>query len=616
MTLVSSKEQVHELITRLEQSHIYVLDVETHKTDTFDGKTLMGVAIGVPDGLDLDTWYVTPDLFPLLFDVLRHKEMVGFSLMFDLEICEQAGFVFEGFVWDVLVMSHLCNENEFAFSLDALSQRYLKSKKGVVWGSSTVEISKLEKIYGWNNIPIEFMSVYAEQDIQLTWKLWIKVRYELQKQGLGKVYLAASKYVKALQHICQEGILIDWEKLRELRSEAVREMDSLESFVGFKPSKRGLLQQRLYGSGDGGLNLPIVKSTSPKSGAKPQPAQDTEALNRLIAKFPEHQEFLSAVLRYRQLSKAVSTWYDGFSTRKTVAGRLHPGLKQHGTKTGRLSCAEPNLQQIPRERSRVKSLFLDTAGHLLVEFDYAGIELRVGSYYAMKNGQDSLMYEMFKENADVHAATARSIGAYEQVSDAYEARQVGKTGNFAWIYGVGPATFATQLYKLYGFECSTEQATEWTELFHTTYPGFRRINKLYADFHKKYGYVEMFNKRRARIKDVDRYGRVKHHIAFNRVVQGGCGQVLMYSAIELSKQIKQDKLTARLSNTVHDCFWVYIKPEDLNEATQQIIDVMRYVPERRFEIPFEVKPELMNHEAAHWNGGCWENVPDLTKVRS
>lgn len=605
MTLINSIEEINELIARLEKTHIYVLDVETHKTDTFDNKTLLGVAIGVPDGLDLDTWYVRPEHFHLLFPVLSDREMVGFSLMFDLEICEQAGFKHTGFVWDVLIMHHLCNENEFAFSLDALSLRYLKQRKGVMWGKETVDIVKLEKIFGWNNIPIEFMSVYAEQDIQLTWKLWIRIRSELQKQGLGKVYVPASRYVKSLQHVVQEGLLIDWNKLGELRAEAVIEMSRLELLIGFKPSKRGLLHRKLYTTEDGGFGFPVVKWTTPKSGAKPQAAQDTEALNRLIGRFAEHREYLNAVLEWRRLSKAVSTWYDGFELRRTASNRLHPGLKQHGTKTGRLSCAEPNLQQIPRERGRVKSLFLDPPGYVLLECDYAGVELRGGSYYAMKIGNDALMYEMFKENADVHAATATSIGAYSQVANPREARQVGKTGNFAWIYGVGAETFATQLYKLYNFNCSIEQAEEWTQLFHETYPGFRRVNKLYATFHQRHGYVELFNKRRARIAPEVPGARPKHHIAFNRVVQGGCGQVLMYAINELSKQIKDGRLKARMCNTVHDCVWFYVKPEDLDIATQQIIDIMRFVPEKVFGIPFEVEPQLLNNEHAEWKEGKW-----------
>jgi DNA polymerase-1 len=583
--MIVNEESVDHLISRLEQSHMYCLDVETFKTDTFDGKKLLGVAIGVPRGLDLDTYYVPANLFPRLHSSLADREMVGFSLMFDLEICEQNGLCHTGFIWDVQVMMHLCNENEFQFSLDALSLRYLQQRKGVRWGDGIVSIDDFEKIYTWNKIPQDIMATYAEQDISLTWQLFIRARAELERQQLTKIYMSASKYVRSLQRMVKTGLLVDWDKLESRRTEVLERMEKLEAVIGFQPSKRKQLHALLYDE----LGLPIIKYT--KSG---QPAQDVDVLNRLAEDYPEYEELLQNIIEWKQGQKEESTWLTGFTTRKTAQGRIHPGLKQHGTKTGRLSCAEPNLQQLPREGKRGKDLFTAEPGYALVEFDYAGVELRIASSYAAKFGDDR-MYQMFlAESVDVHAETAKAIGAYEQVVNPYEARQVGKTGNFSWIYGVGPAGFSSQLYKLYRFRCSIEQAREWTELFHETYPGFRITTRKYADFHRKSKYVEGFNKRRFRIREINvRNGETKHYTAFNRVVQGGAGQCLMYATNSISRAIHRGELDAKAVLSVHDSLWFYIKQDDLEPVSKQITTMMQEVPEKVFKMPFPIDRKVL-----------------------
>lgn len=597
MTLTYELDPASKFKERLRRTGIFVLDVETYKTETFDGKELMGVAVGVPNGLDLDTFYFTPQEFVDVIPLIKGKEMIGFSLMFDLEILEQNGYVHDGFIWDVLVMHHILNENEFNYSLDSLSLRYLKEVKGVRWGEGIVPIDKIEKIYGWNDIPLQFMSEYSQQDIRLTYKLFLRDRGKLEEQGLAKLYNTSARYIRALQHVVQEGLLIDWDLLDQMQREARAEMDKIEATVGFEPSKRKQLDTLLYEE----MQLPVLSYTQ-----KGQRGQDKEALNRLIDRFPSHADLFRDILRWRNLAKADSTWYEGFKRRKTAEGRIHPGLKQHGTVTGRLSCAEPNLQQIPRDGRRVKRLFRDPPGSVLVEFDYNAVELRLGSYYAMKLGKDPIMYELFSGELDPHHATADAIGAYSQVSDRGTARQVGKTANFSYIYGVGASTFAAQLYRLYTFECGLDQAERWKELFHGQYPGFRRVALAYANYHKRLGHVEMWNKRRARINDVGTDGHLKHHISFNRVVQGGCGQILMQATIMLSEMIKRGELQARLCNSVHDSLWVYIEPHVLDEASRTIIQVMEGPPTKRFGIPFTTEPKALNHPDWKWDGETWQ----------
>lgn len=593
---MTSDYSFDQLQTDLGNTGIFVLDVETFKTETFDGKTLMGVAVGVPDGLELKTYYCTPEEFLQLAELIQGKTMIGFSLMFDLEILEQNGYVHDGFIFDVLVMWHLCDENEFAYSLDYLSLRYLRTRKGVKWGNDIVPIDKIEKIYGWNDIPTLFMAEYSQQDIKLTYKLFLRVRAELEKQSLTKVYGAYERYIKALGHLVQEGLLIDWDLLEKMQANGRRRMAELETKIGFEPSKRKLLDGLLYET----MQLPVLSWT-----ATGQRGQDKEALTRLSQRFPEHEDLFKSILVWRTLSKADSTWYDGFKKRRTSTGRIHPGLKIHGTVTGRLSSAEPNLQQIPRDNDRVKKLFVDPEGYVLVELDYAGVELRLASYYAMKVGNDSLMYELLKGDTDAHHETALALGAYEQIDNKSLARQVGKTANFSLLYGAGAEKFQTQLFKLYTYQCTLDQADEWKEAWHNRYPGFRRASWRYADYHKKHTYIEAWNKRRSRIRPKAVGLPTPHKDAFNRLVQGGCSQILMVATVQLSERIKAGELDARMCLSVHDSLWFYLRPEYLDKTTARIIEVMEGPATKRFDLPFTVEPKALNH--ADWEWSSKEN---------
>lgn len=594
--------ELAELKADLSRTGIYCLDVETKKTDTHDGKDLLGVAIGVPAGIDIKTYYVDSAVFATLHDLLQGKEMVGFNLAFDLQILEENGFKHEGFIWDVLVLCHLTDENEYNYSLDFLAQKYLKTSKGVLWGDQVVDIGKLEKIFGWNDIPEIFMGTYARQDVELTWKLFLRVRGEIEKQGLSKVYRGSARYVRALQHLMAEGILVDWDLLEKLSAEAVAEMAELEKVIGFPASKRKMLENKLYVE----MGLPVLKAT--KGGGK---AQDNETMRLLAARFPEHKELFRAVVKWRNAAKDESTWYEGFRTRRTQEDKIHPGLKIHGTVTGRLSCAEPNLQQMPRDKSRAKQLFIDPSNEVLVEYDYAGVELRLAAYYAYKVGGDDTLYELFRNNADVHDATAQILGAYQQIPDRKNARMVGKVTNLALLYGASYRRLQAQLYKDYGFESTTSQCEEWYEGYHAAYPGIRRAFYKYADYHKKAGYIELWNKRRCRIRSKVPGLAAPHHDAFNRLVQGGVGQILMYSIIRLEDRTRSGEIDARLCNTVHDSVWAYHPVEDIDKATAQIIELMEDQPSTHFGIPFTVEPAPMTNMNLEWKDGEWQTPKDL-----
>jgi DNA polymerase I-like protein with 3'-5' exonuclease and polymerase domains len=248
----------------------------------------------------------------------------------------------------------------------------------------------------------------------------------------------------------------------------------------------------------------------------------------------------------------------------------------------------------------------------LVEWDYAGVELRLASYYAYKVGHDRSMFELFEADADVHAATAHVLGAYEQIPDAKNARMVGKVTNLALLYGAGAGRLQAQLYKDYGFQCTLDQATEWHRSYHEAYPGLRSAANRYSNYHRKKGNIELWNGRRCRIRVKGPGLEIPHHDAFNRLIQGGCGVILMQALIRLTARINAGEIDAKMCNTVHDSVWAYVPNDRLTEVTKQIIDVMEGPATKRFEIPFTVEPTCMTRTDIRWEDGQWRKVSEST----
>ena len=583
MSQVTASEEALALAEQIKHSKLIVLDVETHETNQHYNKELLGVAIGIPRGLDLETYYVLPEVLLQLQDALLSCEWIGHNLAFDLEIMRENGVDFRGPIWDTMIMSHLCWENEQNYSLDMLSLKYLDLRK--------INMKPYKAAFdGWNNIPPSIMGRYAQQDIDLTWQLFLQFKVELKKKDLEKLWAESADYVRTLQSIIRAGIRIDRQLVTDLSRETAAQIGDLAVQIRADGllNPGSVVQLRRYIYSPGPLGFKPRQFTK-----KGEASTDSAALNELALLAGEDSDRgrkLARILEWRKLSKALSTWYNAFLERMGDRDLLHPGLNQHGTKTGRLSCSEPNLQQIPRNASRVKRVFIDTDNEYLYEFDYSQIELRIASYYATLQG-DWTMYKLYEVGEDVHSRTANMIGSIDMLGQV-EGRQVGKTGNFLWIYRGGAKRLQATLWRDAKMKVDEARCTMWTEAFHEAYPGFRACNRKAERKHRERGYVYLCNGRRRTIIERDDRKKIKHHIAFNSVVQGGAAVMMMRSLNELRRE-QEMGAPWRVVNSVHDSAWIYILKTAVEEAAARIVSIMKKPAEEQFKLPFEIDYKRM-----------------------
>jgi DNA polymerase I len=312
------------------------------------------------------------------------------------------------------------------------------------------------------------------------------------------------------------------------------------------------------------LKLPCPKLT--KSGSD---STDKDVLELLADKHP----LPAVLLRYRVFDKMRGTYAGGLLNHVRADGRVHGSYLLDGARSGRLSCVEPNLQNIPRpdtdEGKMARDCYVADDGNVLVSADYSQIELRVA---AMLSG-DKVMTEMFKSGADFHLSTAKLISKLawgiepDQVEKKH--RSAAKTVNFGLIYGMFDTTLAARI------GCSVGEARAVREAILGHFKDLAAWSNDQVRYARKHGHsLTYWNGRIARkrllwhIADGDDSIRVHNeHAAVNTPVQGSAADYTLASLDAIVEWIQRDAVPSRVVLTVHDS----IVQEVAREAVDEVI---------------------------------------------
>lgn len=580
-SLLSTEEDFMDAMELTDNQSLIVVDLETTKSSRYGSQKIIGVSWGFPQGSRFKAFYapfrhgqfeIDPGNLPenLLGEFIRWKgkdQVYHGGGTADLPWWLDEGIDFSGpetFIWDTMIMSHICDEHEFSYALDDLSNKYYRERKK--------SLKEVEASVGWDNIHPLLMGEYAVLDVFLTFKHYLRTRAQIEHEDMISNYRDSERYLKTLMRIIMRGIPIDLDLCNQLQEEGRRQLVALENELRLDPAKASQVIAHLHGK----LGVPVLFKT--KKGGKP--ATDSTSLLKYADSYPESRAFVEKVTQYRTISKQVSTWFQGFKDKADDQGFLHPGIRQYGTVTTRLSQREPNLQQIPRNIKDVRRLFQDRDGLILVEFDYAQVELRLASWYLMMKG-DTAFYEAYQTGQDVHVLTSERLGLHKTLGPK-EGRQIAKQINFLLLYGGGAKRFRDTLYKESKGEVdySLQQCFQWHQQYHEAYPGVKIISEDTANKFKERGYVKLFTGRR---RHLDRFDNPKD--AWNSIIQGGCGQILMLSLNLIDREMPD----LRIVNTVHDSIWVRMREDELHDRGKEVCRLMGKIPTERFGLPFDVE---------------------------
>lgn len=348
-----------------------------------------------------------------------------------------------------------------------------------------------------------------------------------------------------------------------------------------------------------GFKFPILKYTDNED--NPQPSTDEETLLKL--KKYDKTGFIDQLLDHRELSKLYSTYIIGIKEKLTPDNKLHATYLIHGTVTGRLSCVEPNIQNIPRGTTAgdIKKFFIAAPGRVILQLDYAQAELRVMAEMA----NETSMIEAFRKGLDIHTATAcKKYGAdpievskilkdekHKDYTLWSKRRKQAKTINFGIIYCQGAPALAESLSEPAkdgkpAIVVTKEQAAQFLKEFDETFPRVARFIKRQQEKAYEQGYVKTLFGRKRRLPDlyldlvpyVDKWGnhKKKKHFktmeaerqAVNAPVQGTATDYALFSSVLIDEILteKYKHWGCQQIYTVHDSIGFYIKPEYVHEA--------------------------------------------------
>ncbi len=322
------------------------------------------------------------------------------------------------------------------------------------------------------------------------------------------------------------------------------------------------------------LKLPVVKKI--KTGY----STDAEVLERLA---PKH-EIAQQVLAQRELAKLINTYTDVL--REAIApetGRIHASFQQTTGVSGRLISTDPDLQRTPvrtPEGRRIRRAFVAPAGMQLISADWSQIELRVLAHFS----QDLRLIEAFRDKLDLHRRTAGLLFQVAPEEVTKEQRNVGKTVNFATIYGQG----ATALGQILGV--ARKDAQRYIETYFEYYSGVRRwLDGTIAEAHEK-GYVTTLLGRRRYIPELSQRNAsdraAGERIAANTPIQGSAADLCKLAMLQIDRGLPAVAPHARMLLQVHDEL-VFEVPEAEVAATRELV---RAVMERPYplDVPLEV----------------------------
>lgn len=483
---------------------------------------------------------------------------------FDMEHLQDLGWKLQKkFFYDTMLMFHWLHEDHYSKSLDACSVFYGGKPK-----NRSQLMQDIINTYGWWAVPADMMAEYAINDAEITSVLldvmiW-DFKLEFPKDDL---WLREQKFSNVMMRLERNKVKVDLDFCRQESVKGKLIMKEIRDELGYNPNSNKDLQYLLIEK----LGLPVLKRSS-KTNA---PSFDKETMEQYEEEYlaPSNNPLSTKILRYRGWMKAVSSYYDAY-LRLSVDGELRASFKIHGTRTGRLSCERPNLQQIPRAgenewNKRTKKAFLARPGYRLVEYDYSQLELRLAAAYS----KEEHLLEIFEDpDRDVFSEMSEALGWIRDDTKRFV---------YATLYGGG----ATRIKNIFGI--SIQEAMQMRKQFFKAYPKLKRMTDLAKKYATDDGYVEYWTGRRRHFP-----AGSKVHKAFNAVIQGGGFEIVKDAMIRLDELIESKYGdTVRMVLQVHDSVWFEIK--EGVDPHEDIVNAMINMPQD-FGVPFVVEAKELH----------------------
>lgn len=580
--LILEQTQFDDWLKKLQAAKLFAFVVQSNGTDaqraqivglSFAIKTheacyipLTHSYMGVPQQLDRDA--VLEAVKPMLEDASKVK--VGQHAKFAINLLancaiggdQNQGIAVQGVKFDTMLESYVLDSTATRHDRDSLVAKYLSHTP-----VNFQEIAgKGAKQLSFDQIALEQAGIYAAEEADLTLRLHETLQEKLANTPSLQPVLndIEMPLMPVLARIERQGAFVDANLLGNQSVELGNKMTELEreafaiageEFNLGSPKQLGVI---LYEK----LGMPIISKT-----ATGQPS----TAEAVLAELAEQEFPLPKVLmQYRSMSKLKSTYTDRLPEQiNPRTGRVHTSYHQAVAVTGRLSSSDPNLQNIPirtAEGRRIRQAFVAPKGYKLLAADYSQIELRIMAHLAKDEG----LLHAFRNDLDVHRATAGEVFGVELAEVTHDMRRSAKAINFGLIYGMSAFGLAKQI----GVDRKQSQA--YVDRYFARYPGVLEYMERTRTQAAEQGYVETIFGRRLYLPDINAKNQAlrkgAERMAINAPMQGTAADIIKRAMVAVNGWLESSGLDARVILQVHDELVLEVR-EDLVEQISKDIRV-------------------------------------------
>jgi DNA polymerase-1 len=493
-------------------------------------------------------------LGPLLSDPAVRK--VSAHAKRDHVVLERRGVPLAGIDFDTHLASYLLNPGRRVYALEDLSFEFLEERRSPGTGGIAAE-----------DAAVDPTARAAGVDADVALRLVEPMTARLDEEGLLSVYESMEMpLVEVLADMERAGVRVDPELLASMSRDMDKQLKSLTKDI-----------HRLA-KGEFNINSPaqlrevLFERLGMQSGKKTGKTRVASTAEDVLEELALVHELPRKVLEYRSVQKLKSTYVDALPELiLPETGRIHATFNQTVAATGRLSSADPNLQNIPirtAEGRRIREAFVADPGHLLLSADYSQIELRILAHLS----GDEILIDTFRRGEDVHDRTAREVFGPLSPIPPDEQRRIAKMVNYALLYGKTAFTLAKDL------GVSRKEADSFIQAYFARYPKVRGfIDETIAQA-RETGMVRTLLGRLRRLPDLRAKSRPvrmeAERQAMNTPVQGSAADLIKRAMIDLWRELGTRQMRSRLILQIHDELLLEVPEDEAQSAQALVTEVM------------------------------------------
>ena len=504
----------------------------------------------------------------------------GHNIDYDNKVLYYNDIIVNHATFDTMLMHHMLDE-ERPKDLDYLS--WVDTDKG---GYKMAKEQYLDTINSsFAHIPLNVLLDYNAGDADTTLELYYKYKPMIVAEGMAHEFSQVRMpLLLELIGVSITGMKIDRQYLitaeKDLKQKIIDSEAKIKKFLLQYYPKVQIIQETSEKGKDPLTRYFNVKSSADlkeliyeKMGVKAeiltesgQPSTNEAALIKMAKK----HEIINDILEHRKSTKFMTTYTSGILDLCDENDRVHPNFNLTGTSSGRMSCNNPNVQQIPRD-STIKNIFIPEQGYGIMEVDFSQQELRCLAFLS----GDPSMCDAYANDKDLHMELAKSIFNKQEKDVTKEERSIAKQTNFLTSYGGGPGVLQENLEKA-GIIISRAKAEKmldgWDKKFNFAVSFLNRQ----VEFFKNHGYLQTAaGLKKHYYKDYAYSSITSSQLksARNYVIQGYCSSITCQVLLDIRRALRDKKLMSRVIATVHDSIIIEYKLEEL-------LDVLKICKEK------------------------------------